>query len=414
MPAQASQPKYVFAHLIVGNTYGWTQANWASDIQLAAAAGIDGFALNIGGDSYTTTQLNNAFAAANAQKNFTLFISFDYAAYAFTSQSVITYINTYKTQASYFLYNGAPLASTFEGVPNAADWPGIKAATGCFFVPDWTSAKGTPSTFANVDGALSWDVWPNGPNPMALSIDTAWQSVLGSKAYMMGVSPWFYTNIPGGASYPAKNWLWRGDSLWHDRWQQVLEINPAFVEILTWNDYGESHYIGPVHAGGIPAGDWYTTGMAHDAWRELLPYYIHQYKSGNTTQLPVTQEKIIYTHKQNPGASGSTDGTTGNNPSYGQTAYPPSQVSLDAISLDVIVKAPSTVTVKIGGNAATTLTASTVGVNHFSVPFNGQTGTVVYTLKRGGATIMTTTGASINATTTTGNVNWNAITGSSS
>lgn len=44
---------------------------------------------------------------------------------------------------------------------------------------------------------------------------------------MMPVSPWFYTNLP---EY-SKNWLWRGDDLWHIRWQQVLDIQPTFVEV---------------------------------------------------------------------------------------------------------------------------------------------------------------------------------------
>lgn len=44
---------------------------------------------------------------------------------------------------------------------------------------------------------------------------------------MMPVSPWFYTNLP---EY-NKNWLWRGDDLWHIRWQQVLDIQPNFVEV---------------------------------------------------------------------------------------------------------------------------------------------------------------------------------------
>jgi hypothetical protein len=36
------------------------------------------------------------------------------------------------------------------------------------------------------------------------------------------------------------------DRLWFDRWRQILELAPRFVEIITWNDYGESHYIGPL------------------------------------------------------------------------------------------------------------------------------------------------------------------------
>jgi hypothetical protein len=59
---------------------------------------------------------------------------------------------------------------------------------------------------------------------------------------MAPVSPWFYTNLPGY----DKNWLWRGDSLWVDRWNQLIagEFQPEFVQIISWNDYGESHYIG--------------------------------------------------------------------------------------------------------------------------------------------------------------------------
>jgi len=45
---------------------------------------------------------------------------------------------------------------------------------------------------------------------------------------MMGVSPFFYTNLP---EY-GKNWLWGPDTLWYDRWEQVLDILPEFVQIM--------------------------------------------------------------------------------------------------------------------------------------------------------------------------------------
>jgi hypothetical protein len=62
---------------------------------------------------------------------------------------------------------------------------------------------------------------------------------------MMPISPWFYTDLPGF----DKNWLWRGDDLWFDRWEQAMSLStpPEWIEILTWNDYGESHHIGPLH-----------------------------------------------------------------------------------------------------------------------------------------------------------------------
>lgn len=52
--------KAVFAHHMVGFTAPYTSADWMEDITLAHAAGIDGFALNIGSDSWQVTQVANA------------------------------------------------------------------------------------------------------------------------------------------------------------------------------------------------------------------------------------------------------------------------------------------------------------------------------------------------------------------
>lgn len=78
-----------------------------------------------------------------------------------------------------------------------------------------------------IDRTVSWDGWPVGATDKTEDADHAWVSAVGNKAYMMPVSPWFYTNLP---EY-NKNWLWRGDDLWHIRWQQVLDIQPNFVEV---------------------------------------------------------------------------------------------------------------------------------------------------------------------------------------
>ena len=250
-----AQAKAVFAHFIVGaldldhehslidprqvgNAYGYNTTTYTQEMNLASAAGIDGFAMNIAGDAWTEDQLDTAYAAA-ASLNFKLFISFDHAANdgafggSFTAANITAYINRYKGEPAQYLYGAKaqPVASTFEGPAHAADWVSVQQMTGCFFIPDWTSIKGAQdaqSMFANVNGVLSWDVWPDGPTGISTMIDTAWKSLLGpDQVYMMGVSPWFYTNLP---AY-SKNWLWRGDNLWHDRWQQVLEVQPDIVEV---------------------------------------------------------------------------------------------------------------------------------------------------------------------------------------
>ena len=60
MGKRSDNPKYVFAHHMVGNTYPYTVDNWASDIQLAHANGIDAFALNIGSDSWQPQRVADA------------------------------------------------------------------------------------------------------------------------------------------------------------------------------------------------------------------------------------------------------------------------------------------------------------------------------------------------------------------
>lgn len=98
----------------------------------------------------------------------------------------------------------------------------------------------------------------------------------------------------------------------------------------------------------------------------------------------------------------------------GQKELNPGQVSQDRVFVTVLVTAPSSVHVQIGGHAPTVLRACTAGINHFSVPFNGQTGPVKMTIMRDGHEIVGTTGPAITDQCVDGKVNWNAVVGSSS
>ena len=66
VPRQSGVPKVVVAHHIVGLTAAFTVDDWKSDIQLAQANGIDGFALNIGNDPFTPQQADNAYVSPDA------------------------------------------------------------------------------------------------------------------------------------------------------------------------------------------------------------------------------------------------------------------------------------------------------------------------------------------------------------
>ena len=425
-----------------------TASDWASDIAAAKQAHIDGFAMNIAsGDSNTGSVLAAAYQAAETAQDFKLFLSFDYLSMgAWDAGSVTNLINQYKNSPAQLNYEGKPLVSTFEGVDNVGDWSSIKASTGCFFMPSW-SALGPAGVTANadvMDGAFSWAAWPNGLEEMTTKNDQDYMTALQGKPYMMAVSPWFYTNIPAW----SKNWLWKSDDLWPTRWEQVIETQPAIVEIITWNDYGESHYIGPIHDSGIPQGANYVAGVPHDGWRTMLPYYIDAYKSGNATAGSVgtnttatntssdaaesghttlkanvlsnsndsnaaNPEKISYWYKLTPNSAGSTDGTTGNDPNQGQQVYSATQLSTDKIFFSVLVTEPSDVQVQVGDNSPTSFKAMTAGINQFSTAMNGQTGKVTFTVSRNGAQVVQTTGPEIQGSSPDGLVNFNAYAGSS-
>ena len=202
--------KSVFAHVVVGNTAAHTVETWTQDIQLAQAAGIDAFALNIcPTDTNTPAQVANAFQAAQAASGFGLFFSFDYLGSgspwpADGDNSVVSYLTKYGTSAAYFKNNGALFVSTFEGIANIADWaPGgsirSKVTTPIYFVPNWDGAgpDTVKASLANMEGFFSWNMWPNGPENMTDSGDMSWKATIGAgtgstngtKTFMMGVSP---------------------------------------------------------------------------------------------------------------------------------------------------------------------------------------------------------------------------------
>lgn len=52
--------KLVVAHHIIGYTYPYNLSTWKSDIELAYRSGLDGFALNVGSDTWEADQVASA------------------------------------------------------------------------------------------------------------------------------------------------------------------------------------------------------------------------------------------------------------------------------------------------------------------------------------------------------------------
>ncbi|KAK3945229.1 glycoside hydrolase [Diplogelasinospora grovesii] len=270
--------KAAFTHFIVSNAANYTVDDWQHDIALAQQAHITAFALNVAqGQTYNDVSIARAFVAADNQ-NFKLFFSFDYAGNGpWLESDVVSYLFNYISTGAYYYYSGRPFVSTFEGWQNAADWHSIKTVTGCFFVPDWSSlgAKAALEQADGVaDGLFSWAAWPWGGQNIDTYIDASYRQYLNGKPYMMA-----------------------GDNLWFDRWNEVMYVQPEWVEIISWNDYGESHYIGPIRENALSALASapfnYVENMPHDSWRTFLPYVINMYVNNATSFTPRTGGQMV-------------------------------------------------------------------------------------------------------------------------
>ncbi|KAF2116938.1 glycosyl hydrolase family 71-domain-containing protein [Lophiotrema nucula] len=352
------QAKGVFAHFMVGNTGNdFGISDWDTQFDKASEAGIQAFALNIAADwAGNDDAIHLAFLEASKPRFniIKLFFSFDYAGGgAWDKEKVVSMINQYKSHGRYWQHDGPnglqPLVSTFEGPDNAGDWKDIKARTGCFFMPDWSSLGAGPAAkLADgvADGLFSWAAWPWLGRKMDTYTDHSYMDALKiddthHKPYMMAVSPWFYTNMPGY----NKNWLWKGGNLWYERWQQVWQLQPEYVEIISWNDFGESHYIGPLNEKEYTAFDTgeapfnYVRGLEHAGWLEHLPFMIQTYLYGNSQ---FTRESVVVSHHATSAkVCTNGGGTTGNTASQLQLESNPEYISTDTLYIAALLTEPT-------------------------------------------------------------------------
>ncbi|KAJ3521152.1 hypothetical protein NM688_g9057 [Phlebia brevispora] len=344
-----SGTKAVFAHFMVGFTDNYAAADWAEDITAAHNAGIDGFALNVGSDSWQPSQVAAAYQAAESSgTGFKLFLSLDMSSLSCASPSdaanLRNWVSTYSGHPNQFYYNGRIFVSTFAGESCTFGQSSVSAGWSSQFTSQLTGSNAVyfvpsffvdPATFNqySIDGAFNFNSgWPISlttdtanqqlsadgeslsntspsdeeeitqillPNVGAIGTDQQYVSGLGSvtsqaggpTAYMGAVSPWFFTHY-GPDSY-NKNWIYYADShLYNTRWENIIANRDLFdlVEIVTWNDYSESHYIGPIHGDQPGSQDW-VNGFDHTAWLNMTAYYVSAYKTGS---YPTVTEDAIF------------------------------------------------------------------------------------------------------------------------
>ncbi|KAI2726397.1 CAZyme family GH71 [Penicillium roqueforti] len=372
-----SQDKYVFAHFMVGIVENYQLSDWKEDMTTAQSIGIDAFALNCASiDSYTPTQLALAYEAAQ-QVDFKVFISFDFAYWTNGDTEKITaYMKQYAGHPAQMQYKGAAVVSTFVG--DSFNWDAVRQGTPnpIYALPNLQDpAEATTDAAQSADGAFSWLAWPTDggnsiiPGPMTTIWDDRFVHYLAGKTYMAPVSPWF------SAHFNTKNWVFVCENLPTLRWEQMLSLEPGLIEIISWNDYGESHYIGPYSANHSDDGSsQWAADMPHDGWRNLFKPYIAAYKSG--AKAPIVEEDgVVYWYRPTPKGVVCT----------GDTLSAPLGVGMlsDSIFIATMLTNPATLTVQSGNDAPVSIAVPAgiftsnvtmgVGAQSFHVTRNGQT-----------------------------------------
>ncbi|KAK6908144.1 hypothetical protein I203_102145 [Kwoniella mangroviensis CBS 8507] len=191
--------------------------------------------------------------------------------------------------------------STFGGQDLGDDgWKevinGVESISGekVFFIPSFFLPPEEILAKDDVDGAFHWNgAWPM--NNHTTNLDSDKPFLNHEKPYMASVSPLFFTHYGTEGDWAFNKsvslenvhvniFLSSADGCFEYfiGTGYLLSLppdqSPQFIEIISWNDFGESHYIGPL-LGAQPGSERWTEGMDHEGFRVMIKYFIQKWKN---------------------------------------------------------------------------------------------------------------------------------------
>jgi len=102
------------------------------------------------------------------------------------------------------------------------------------------------------------------------------------KAYMTGLSTFQYKH------WDSNHWYRAGDIVMPEKMTQLLALSsaggqsPDLIQIQSWNDAGEGHYIGPLHQEGLSKKQLAYANQKehpHEGWQPLFASFIAAWKA---------------------------------------------------------------------------------------------------------------------------------------
>lgn len=216
--------------------------------------------------------------------------------------------------------------------------------------------------------------WPlNVKQNSSTAVDSAFKSALTAAGrtgpYIMAVSPWQFKDLNDGVASNA--WVAYSDTLFPQRLHTVAtsSFTPDIIEILTWNDFPESHYIRDLPSTSETATDYvtwsdgmnnYVEGQSHSPWRIIAKYYISWWKTGKAPA--ITMDQVVYWYRLHPKAAVCTGGASAG--SILNYEYP-----VDGVFAWALVKSNATITMNVGSNKNWQFQANSSGPAMNMVPF---------------------------------------------
>lgn len=296
--ARPSSGPLVFAHYLLiapplNNDY-------TRDITLAKEAGIDAFALNYGGWNADFTKLDSSldkFYTQAANLSFKVFISFDLTCVTDPSM-IVSLTNTYSSHSAQLLVDGKPMLSTFQTGDPAWNWQTEvldRLSLPPLFIPGTiseTPKSAYQDSSAYADGLFPW-IHPHLTTTQEAALDTQFASnrTASTKKWIAPVAPWFFKRFSADMNWAHK----QDDGIWIHKWLHLLKLKPDFIEIVTWNDWGESSYIGPANpAAKDEDGGCYWSSYDHSAFLKMTKMFTKAFHAGKSSVVVEEDEEDVF------------------------------------------------------------------------------------------------------------------------
>jgi glucan endo-1,3-alpha-glucosidase len=213
---------------------------------------------------------------------------------------------------------------------------------------------------------------------MTCTADEAFKAALTKNGktgpYIMAVSPWQYKDLNNGIA--SDSWVAYSDTLFAQRLETIAtnEFSPDIIEVLTWNDFCESHYLRDLPSmTNTSATDYvtysngmqnYVENMNHAPWRVMAKYYLNWWKNGKAPT--ITMDQVVYWYRVHPKAAACYGGSSSK---IKNQNYP-----VDAVFAWALVKSKATISISVGANQYWEFEADGSGPALSMVPFPANLG----------------------------------------